>query len=93
MAEIIEIQQDIIRATFTKQTLPNVGSILETKDGSTFIVEKLENELQVVAVILTIKEEIKVSDKITDTKMGIQGPIGDEIFGNVFVSISKGVIN
>lgn len=92
MGKIIDIHTDIVKVEFSKSdTLPMIGHILVTKNNSSFIVQKIENETSVVAVIIDLKETIVLNQEVKNTNKGVQGPIGNKIFGHVFNALGEAV--
>ena len=90
MPKIIEIQTDIIRVRFNSASeMPMIGHILKTKKGSSFIVERIDENNIISAVIIDLKETVVLDQELINTKKGIQGPIGDELFGNVFNALGE----
>ena len=83
MGKITSIQSDIINVNFTTKT-PIIGSILKTKKNSSFMVQKIIDNKNVTAVIMDLKETIKLGDSVEDTKKGLVAPYGKKVFGKVF---------
>lgn len=91
MAKITSIQTDVIQVKFNGNA-PQVGTVLKTKKGSSFIVEKIINKNLVAAVIVDLKETIKLGDDVSDSKKGIVAPYGRNIFGHVFDTMGNPIM-
>lgn len=83
MPKIINIQSDVIEVSFDTK-LPPIGTILKTSGKSSFMVDKIINNKTVAAIVMDLKETIKLGDSIENTNKGLTAPYGPNIFGNVF---------
>ena len=90
MDKIINIQSDLVKIRFEKNT-PEIGVIIKTAKGSCFIIEKIIDLKTVAAVVISLEENIKIGDLVINTEKGIQGPIGDNIYGKVFNTLGEDI--
>ncbi|MCK5867024.1 MAG: F0F1 ATP synthase subunit beta [Mycoplasmataceae bacterium] len=90
MAKIIDIQSDLVKIKFDTNT-PGIGMIIKTEKKSSFIVEKIIDSKIVAAVVISLNEDIKIGTLVSNTKKGIQGPIGKNIYGKVFNTLGEDI--
>ena len=89
MNNIIGIHSDIVEIKLDERAVAKIGTIFKTKNESSFIIEKIIDANNVVASIIESKEKIKVGTEVVDTKKGIVGPYGPQMYGKVFNTLGK----
>ncbi|MCC3161068.1 MAG: AAA family ATPase [Mollicutes bacterium PWAP] len=80
--KIIEINTDTIKIEF-KSFKNKIGHIIKTKNGSIFEIRSIKQNV-INAIIIKKCDEFYIGLEVYNTNKTITGPIGDNIYGNVF---------
>ena len=91
--KISYISSDVIYVKFGANKLPQIGTILKTKTGTTLSVEAVKSSSEVVTVIIQKILALTIDETVTSTKKPIQAPVGQLALGRIFNTLGQPIDN
>ncbi|WP_324673185.1 F0F1 ATP synthase subunit beta [Mycoplasma sp. 888] len=83
-AKITKLWSDVIEIQFKNEKLPAINSLLKSDNGSYLLVKKILNENTLLAVIVDLKDNLSINDKIEKLNHSFMVPVGNEAKGHIY---------
>ncbi|MEA4191179.1 MSC_0618 family F1-like ATPase beta subunit [Mycoplasma sp. 2248] len=83
-AKITKLWSDVIEIQFKNEKLPAINSLLKSDNGSYLLVKRILNENTLLAVIVDLKDNLSINDKIEKLNHSFMVPVGNEAKGNIY---------
>ncbi|UUM20637.1 F0F1 ATP synthase subunit beta [Mycoplasma sp. 2045] len=83
-AKITKLWSDVIEIQFKNEKLPAINSLLKSDNGSYLLVKRILNENTLLAVIVDLKDNLSINDKIEKLNHSFMVPVGNEAKGHIY---------